>query len=93
MSFSSTFPPMLSKFIGRYLDGSILFSLPGFAIGMIFDVFHLLGKLPLFRHWLYIDVTSLGNLLNVLRKISLVIPSIPGACFLLKLSIVCFISA
>jgi len=49
-SFSSTFPPMFSRLIGRYLDGSILFPLPGFAIGMIFAVFHLLGKLPLIRH-------------------------------------------
>jgi hypothetical protein len=59
-SFSSTFPPMLSRLIGRYFDGSMLFSLPGFIIGMIFAVFHLLGKHPLFRHWLYIAVTSPG---------------------------------
>jgi hypothetical protein len=83
---------MLSRLIGRYLDGSILFSLPGFVIGIIFAVFHLLGKQPLFRHLLYIAVTSLGNLLNVHRKIALVMLSIPGAFLLLKLSIVCFIS-
>jgi hypothetical protein len=83
---------MLSRLIGRYLDGSVLFSLPGFVIGIIFAFFHLLGKHPLFRHWLYIVVASLGSLLNVRRKIPLVIPSIPGAFFPLKLSIVCFIS-
>ena len=83
---------MLSKLIARYLDGFILFSLLGFAIGIIFAVFHLLGRLPIFWHWLYMACTNLGNLLNILRKISVVIPSIPGAFFLLKRSIVCFIS-
>ena len=90
-SFYSTFPPKLSRLIGRYLDGSVLFSLPGFVSGIIFVVFHLLGKHPLYRHWLYIAVTSLRNLLNVRRKIPLVIPSIPGPFLPLKLSIVCFI--
>ena len=63
----------------------ILFSLPAFVIGIFFSVFHLLGKHPLFRHWLYITVTSLENLLSVRRKIPLVIPSIPGAFLPLKL--------
>jgi hypothetical protein len=58
---------MLIRLIGRYLDGSVLLSLPGFLIGMTFAVFHLPGKQPFFRHWLYIAVTSLGNLLNVKR--------------------------
>ena len=91
-SFCSTFPPKLRKLIGRYLEGSILLSWPGFPIG-IFAIVHLHGKLLLFRHLLYKFVTCLGNLLNILRKISLVIPSIPVSFFQLKYSTICFISS
>jgi len=33
-AFSRTFPHMFKRFIGRYLETSSLFSLPGFVIGM-----------------------------------------------------------
>ena len=51
----------------RYLEGSILFSFPGFIVAIILATFHLFGKHPLFRHWLYIAVTSLENVLHVRR--------------------------
>jgi ABC-type methionine transport system permease subunit len=77
---------MLRRLIGRYFDGALLFSLTGFVIGIIFAVFHLLGKQPLLRYWLHIAVTSLVNVLNVRRKIPFVIPSILGAFLPLTLS-------
>jgi len=80
------------RLIGRYLDGSILFSLPGFVVGTIFALFHFFWEVSPFKTLVYIAVISLGNLLNVRGKILLVIPSIAGAFLPLKLSIICFIS-
>jgi len=57
----------------------LLFSFPGFIAGIIFAVFQLLGKHPLFKHWLYIAVITLWNIVNVRWYIRPVIPTIPGA--------------
>jgi len=83
---------MLIRIIGRYLDGSVLFSLPGFVIGKSFAVFHGFEQRPLFRHWEYISVISPGNLLNAHRKVARVMPPIAGAFLPFKLSGVYFTS-
>jgi hypothetical protein len=47
-------------------------------------IFHSLGKFPLFKHSLQIDVVVLGMLLKTSVSMSLVIPSGPGDFFGIK---------
>src|SRR5215469_16195137 len=92
-AFSSIFPPMLRRLIGRYWFTSLLFCMSGFVIGMIFAFFHLSGKTPFLRQLLYNAVMLFGNILNVILYISTVIPSSPGAFLLFIPSITLRISS
>ena len=58
---------MFRRLIGRYLEGSMHFSIPSFTIWIILAILQLFGNHSLFSHWLYIFVISVGNLLNVLK--------------------------
>jgi hypothetical protein len=62
-------------------------SLPGLTIGIILAIFQCFGKRPPFKHSLLI-VIVLGILLKIRTRISLVIPSGPGAFLGLNPSIV-----
>jgi len=79
--------------MGRYLDGSMLTSLPGLVTGIILAIFHLFGKHHLFKLSLQKEVTTLGMPLKTCIKISLVIPPGPGAFLRLKHSMICLTSS
>jgi len=55
------------------------FYFPGFTVGIRFAVFHLLGKTPLRRQPLYMEVINLGKTSKAHSYTSPVIPSSPGA--------------
>ena len=48
--FSNTFPPTFMRLIGLYFEASFIFSLPGFGIGIILEIFHFFGKHPVLTH-------------------------------------------
>jgi len=63
-SFSSSFPPVFIKLMGRYFCTSLSPSLPGFTIGCIIDIFQICRNCPLCRHSLYTSVKKVGKLLE-----------------------------
>ena len=81
-NFSSIFPPVSSRLMGRNLDASSLSAFPDLVIGITSTFFHLCGNVPLLRHPLYMAVMYLGKICTKLLKTSLGMPSSPGALFL-----------
>jgi hypothetical protein len=73
---------VLIKLIGHYFEILSLGSFPGLTVGIIFSMFHVLGKQTVLRHPLYIAVVDLGNKLKTHWRMSLVTLSLPGALFL-----------
>ena len=64
------------------MEISSLISFPGLTIYITFALFHILGKQAVLRHQLYKAVVDFGNKLKARWRMSLVIPSSPGALFL-----------
>ena len=69
---------MLIRLVERYLEMSSQVSFPALIIGII-AVFHLLGKQAILKHPLYKAVVNLGSKLKARRRMSLIMPSSPGA--------------
>jgi len=70
-NFSSTFPHVSSRLMGRNLDGSSLSAFPGLVIDITISILYLCGNVPLRRHPLYMAVMYLGKISTILLKTSL----------------------
>jgi hypothetical protein len=84
---------MLIKLIGRYFDISLHSYFPGLVIEIIAESVHFLGKHPSFRHKLYNCVKNKEKTWKAPMRMSLDIPSSPGAFFELNFFKLTYISS